>query len=662
MFEWDLKKKVIAGALAFGVISAGVYFAVIYQSPAKTDKIYSAALSDFEKGDYQNAYYLFSKISMFSNLKPVAIYHRAECAKMLDDDRSEIKQYQLLFNNYPKHKLSIRSRYLAGQKLIKDRPQLAKKYFENIIHNAPDTDYAIASEYYLGVILKNKYENAKIVPQSVVDDIQNHFRHYIEKAPAGKLALLAVNDWLGFCDDISKDDYLLMANTCYLFGEYEKARELIHKADINEAWALDVKNSYAMKNFPRAKFLTENGLQKHAQYVSEDEIIEAVDIYTGLSASKSQAVDRLLGLAQGKGRDYLLSLKCQNVSQNDKTTCYSHLYLKYPDGRFSADALANIFFAKIKARDYENAKKIGRDHLKKFPNANSSPMVMFWMGKIAEKTNSYEEFSNYYKGVIERFPDSYYAYRAYLKLSGFRGPLITSYINPQPVVYPYKYTRNNIIVKLVELKDYDIVSELGGNDEFIKSWVLYKKGDYSHSMLVARDAMDKIQDKPDKYDLRWRLVYPVIFYDDIKKYADETGNNPPLMLALTREESYFDPLAQSIVGASGLMQLMPSTANEINLKYKLGLNISDALFNPYKNIKLGNYYYEFLRRNLEGYDISSVAAYNGGIGSIQKWKTTLHYNDTDEFVEQIPYPETQNYVKKVFRSYWNYIRIYNGND
>ena len=467
MFEWDLKKKVIAGALAFGVISAGVYFAVIYQSPAKTDKIYSAALSDFEKGDYQNAYYLFSKISMFSNLKPVAIYHRAECAKMLDDDRSEIKQYQLLFNNYPKHKLSIRSRYLAGQKLIKDRPQLAKKYFENIIHNAPDTDYAIASEYYLGVILKNKYENAKIVPQSAVDDIQNHFRHYIEKAPAGKLALLAVNDWLGFCDDISKDDYLLMANTCYLFGEYEKARELIHKADINEAWALDVKNSYAMKNFPRAKFLTENGLQKHAQYVSEDEIIEAVDIYTGLSASKSQAVDRLLGLAQGKGRDYLLSLKCQNVSQNDKTTCYSHLYLKYPDGRFSADALANIFFAKIKARDYENAKKIGRDHLKKFPNANSSPMVMFWMGKIAEKTNSYEEFSNYYKGVIERFPDSYYAYRAYLKLSGFRGPLITSYINPQPVVYPYKYTRNNIIVKLVELKDYDIVSELGGNDEFI---------------------------------------------------------------------------------------------------------------------------------------------------------------------------------------------------
>ena len=662
MFEWDLRKRVIAGAIAFGVLSTGLCFALVYQSPAKTDEIYSAALKDFEDGDYQNAYYLFSKIGLFSNLKPISIYHRAECARMLDDDKSELKQYQLLFNNYPKHKLSIRSRYLAGQKLVKDRPQLAKKYFEYIIHNAPDTDYAIASDYYLGVILKNKYENAKIFPQSVKDDMQNHFRHYIEKAPSGKLALNAVNDWVSIDADISIDDYLLMAKTCYLFGEYEKARELLNKTDVSEAWALDVKNSYALKNYSRAKYLTENGLNKHAQYVSEDDIIEAVDIYTNLSESKTKAVDRLLGISTGKGRDFLLNLKCQGVSQNDKTQCYRHLYLKYPNGRFSADALSNIFFAKIKSRDYENAKKIGRDHLNKFPNSNSAPMVMYWMGKLAEKTNNYQEYTSYYKSVIDKFPDSYYAYRAYLKLSRINGPLVTDYINPKPVVYPYKYAHNNIIVKLVELKDYDIVSELADNDDFVKSWVLYKKGDYSHSMLVARDAMEKMQDKPDKYDLRWRLVYPVIFYDDIKKYANEAGNNPPLMLALTREESYFDPLAQSLVGASGLMQLMPSTASEINSKYKLGMNISYALFNPCSNIKLGNYYYNFLRKNLEGHDISSVAAYNGGIGSIQRWKTSLHYNDTDEFVEQIPYIETQNYVKKVFRSYWNYIRIYNGNN
>lgn len=660
MFDWDKKKRVIVGTISGTIIVFGLVFAAFYQSPAKTDEIYTSALNDYAKGNYQNAYYLFSKISLFSNLKPIAIYHRAECARMLEDEKSEIKQYQLLFNNYPNHKLSIRSRYLVGQKLVKTNPQLAKKYFEQIIHSAPNTDYAIASEYYLGVILKNRYDNSKIIPKSAKDDVQNSFRHYLTKAPSGKLALNAVNNWMEFADDISKDDYLLMANSCYLFGDYKKAQELLQKADMNENWTLDVKNSYALKNYPRAKFLTENGLQKRAQYVTDESVYEAIDIY--LKLSDDNAVDRLLGLATGKGRDYLQSLKCQNVAQSEKTSCYSSLYLKYPNGKFSADALSNIFFAKIKAGDYANARKVGIDHLKKFPESNSAPMVMFWLGKIAERTNNYDEYMNYYRSVINKYPDSYYAYRAYLKLSHLNGPLITNYMKPQPVMYPYKYKRNNIMVKLVELKDYDVVYEMSGDDEFVKSWVLYKKGDYSHSMLVARDAMEKIKEKPDKYDLRWRLVYPVIFFDDIEKYSTETGNSTPLMLSLTREESYFDPLAQSAVGASGLMQLMPSTAGEINSKMGLGMNVYEALFNPSLNIKMGNYYYLFLKRNLEGYDISSIAAYNGGIGSIQRWKTSLHYNDTDEFVEQIPYPETKNYVKKVFRSYWNYIRIYNGNE
>lgn len=176
-----------------------------------------------------------------------------------------------------------------------------------------------------------------------------------------------------------------MANSCYLFEDYAGAQKLIQKSDMNENWTLDVKNSYAMKNYPRAKFLTENGLQKRSQYVTDEGIYDAVDIYLKLSDSKSKGVDRLLGLSSGKGRDYLLSLKCQDVGQNDKASCYSNLYLKYPNGKFSADALSNIFFAKVKSGDLQSARKIGLDHLKKFPDSNSAPMIMFWLGRIAEK-------------------------------------------------------------------------------------------------------------------------------------------------------------------------------------------------------------------------------------------------------------------------------------
>ena len=54
----------------------------------------------------------------------------------------------------------------------------------------------------------------------------------------------------------------------------------------------------------------------------------------------------------------------------------------------------------------------------------------------------------------------------------------------------------------------------------------------------------------------------------------------------------------------------------------------------------------------------AVAAYNGGAGSVQKWMNKSE--DADEMIENIPYEETQNYVRKIFRSYWNYLRIYKG--
>ena len=657
MIVWNMDKRFIFGVLiGLVLIFSGICFVCLYQPESKTEEIYKSALKDFNDGNYQNSYYLFSKISIFSNLKPIAIYHRAECAKMLDDKKSEIKQYEILFNNYPKHKLSLKAKYLTAQKIFEEKPSWAKRYFEQIIQYAPDTDYAIASEYYLGLILKNKYKDEKFIPKSVKDDIENYFRHYLKKAPAGRLAYSAVKQWLELSDNILPDDYLLMADTSYIFGEYEKANELIQKADLTNSWTLYAKIAYELKDYSKVKELVRSGLSQNSNYVSEDDIIDAIDIYKNINNSTND----LLNLANGKGRDYLISLKCETLPKKEAQNCYNNLYLTYPNGRFAADALSKIFFYKIKSGDIQNAIKIGKDHIQKFPNSKSAPMVMFWLGKVYENLNSYNEYNYYYQNTIEKFPDSYYAYRAYLKLKQLHTTLIPVELKPEPVVYPYNFTKNNIIVKLVNLGDYDIVNEFAANDKFIKSWVMYKKGEYTNSIITARDAMKEMTEKPNKSDLRWRLVYPVMYYDYVKQFADKTGNNTALMLALLREESHFNPLAQSNVGAAGLMQLMPSTANEINSRFALGLNLPQDLFNPEKNIELGNYYYEFLRNNLEGLDISSVAAYNGGIGSLKTWKTNLHYNDTDEFVEQIPYFETKNYVKKVFASYWNYVRIYSG--
>lgn len=291
------KKKIIIAVAAAGVIIAGTYLsAVVYQPPAKTGEIYKEALSDMSKENYSNAYYLFSKISFLSNLKPLAIYHQGECADRLEDKDAAIKQYKLMFKLYPRHALSVKSKYLAAQDLIEKNPKRAKKYFDEIIIRYPDTDYAIASEYYSGLLLMKSYTETEgaIFPMSEKDNVENHFRHYLKKAPSGRLALNVINSWLTLDKPIAKDDYMLMARTYYLFNDFANADKVLKNVDFKESWPLEVMNAEGMGNKARIKYLTEWGLKDHAAYVDKEDIYTAIDIYLKYAPSRYEATKNFL--------------------------------------------------------------------------------------------------------------------------------------------------------------------------------------------------------------------------------------------------------------------------------------------------------------------------------------------------------------------------------
>ena len=641
------------------ICGLGIAVYVLFaQPPHKTDEIYSEALELYKNEDYSKSYAEFSRIIFTSQLKPLAIYHQGVCADKIGDLDGAIKQYKFFLLIYPNHTLTTRVKYNLAQDLIERNPHKAGQYFESIIKSHPDSDYAIASEYYAGLLSLKKYQQEKIFPLSAKIDIENHFRHYLKKAPSGRLTLNVITNWLTLDKSISKDDYLLMAKSYYLFGDYKNAAEFAKKADLKNSWALDVKISAAAGNKSRAMYLTEWGLAGNADYVEKEDVYGAIDTYMTLVPSKYEAAIKLMGFAKLRGKDYLMDIRCRYSPADEKLGCYKNLYLWFPTSEFVDDAQSQIFLHLVRSNDHENAQRIGFAFLNKYKNSTYAPMVMYYMGRLSERAKSYRDYMSYYRSVISKYPDSYYAYRAYLHMNHSHGPIITSYIKERPIEFPYP-RRHVFLEKLVALKDFEVLEEYTQYDEFIKSWVLYKKGDNRQAMLVARNAMDNLTPKPDKDDLRWRLVYPLIYYNEIMNAADKAGNVAPLMLSIVREESYFDPKASSAAGAKGLMQLMPATASEIASKQSIS---NYNLLDPGQNLLLGNYYYAFIRSLLGDLDVSAIAAYNGGIGSVNRWKSSIYYQDTDSFIEQIPYPETQNYVKKVLRTYWNYIRIYNGNE
>jgi len=281
-------------------------------------------------------------------------------------------------------------------------------------------------------------------------------------------------------------------------------------------------------------------------------------------------------------------------------------------------------------------------------------MISYYMGRMSDRTKHRDAAAAYYKHTLTKYPDSYYAYRAYLAMNKDVEMFDETQLAEVAVIFPYKKSmEKNLVIKLALLGDYDLVEEICKSDAFVQSWIAYKRGQFTRSCILAREAMDKLETKPPFDDLRWRLVYPIHHWNVINKY--KYTNNPIILASIMKEESHFNPEAVSSVGAKGLMQMMPATEKELMSSYQLQKE-SDNIVN---DIKFGSVYLASLIHNLNGKALFAIAAYNGGIGSVQKWQKTLKFTNIDEFVEQIPYSETNNYVKKIVRTYWMYSNIYN---
>lgn len=616
---------------------------------------YQEALLNYKDADFEKAYQDFGKVPSPSSLKESALFRQARCATNLGKKELAVKKYNRILHSGSKSSIVPISEYNMAILLFDLKDKRAKKHFKNIIKKHPTSDYAIASEYYLGLLeVENFPQDGKKLAKAKERALIN-FKTYIQKAPDGRFAVKCIDEIKKLGLPLKNYDNLLIAKAYYASGDYEKAQEFLNKTTLAESWTDFAKNEYKLGNADKVKYYTSYGLKDHASAVEPKEVYTVIDNYVALYPTRREGISSLLNAGyKSTGVDYISYLNCNEVvGANYKEACFRTLYEKYPNGQFSADSLYNLFMAKYLQKKYYDAQRLGFLHLKKFPNVKSSPAVTYYMGRIANKLKHYESANNYYKQVLSKYPDSYYAYRANYNLYKDDGALPFLDLQTKPVVFPYKKSlENNLVIRLALLKDYDLVEELCKKDRFIQSWIAYQKGNYTISTILARNAMEEMATKPSFDDLRWRLVYPLHYYEIVDSVK---GNNNPIILeAIIKEESHFNPLAKSFVGASGLMQLMPATYSEITKNR----GISGDIYTPESNIKAGSAYYANLKKVLGNKDLYAISAYNGGIGSVTNWFSKLVYNDTDEFVEQIPYPETKNYVKKVLRSYWVYGNIY----
>lgn len=152
-------------------------------------------------------------------------------------------------------------------------------------------------------------------------------------------------------------------------------------------------------------------------------------------------------------------------------------------------------------------------------------------------------------------------------------------------------------------------------------------------------------------------LYPTPYYDEIVAEAKSSDIDPKLVLAVAKVESGFNPAAVSPVGAVGIMQIMPNTAEWLVGKLNESYD-GDRLTDPQYNIHIGTEYLRFLLEYWNWDITKAVASYNAGQTKVSEWLNGGIWSGTLADVEQIPYQETRDYVKKVLDVYRQYNELY----
>lgn len=181
--------------------------------------------------------------------------------------------------------------------------------------------------------------------------------------------------------------------------------------------------------------------------------------------------------------------------------------------------------------------------------------------------------------------------------------------------------------------------------------LLHSQKKYISSFKVFQESLGE-----NSLSLNYKLikyVFPTSYLDTIEKYSENL--DPLIIISLIRQESAFNPEATSRVGARGLMQLMPETAKRFNKRVKV-----KQLQDPKINVSIGVKYLRQLITRFDGNLIFALASYNAGENRIDRWRKEIFRNDDPlATIESIPYEETRNYVKLIYRNKFFYSLLSN---
>ncbi len=369
----------------------------------------------------------------------------------------------------------------------------------------------------------------------------------------------------------------------------------------------------------------------------------------------------LLGRIEDEKRNYQeAELWYQKAESECKDTCL-----------LKEKILWNSAWNETKLQHHQKAVEIFDRFYSVTENPFAKPKIAFWKGKALQAMNEPKKAEEVFKQLTQDDPTGYYGMLSYRELKTAL-PIPAKYVSG-PVSESLKLQDGFSLTEqgkyanwLISVEEFAVAGEyLDTHFEKIKKEKLDDINfivDYLNAYARSNNYLNlfaRLGELPNNtrnsvLSINPSMAFPQPYTLEVKEAANKFGVSAEFIYAIMRQESAFNPNARSPADAFGLMQLLPRMAKVASKTAGVNFTKDADLYRPHINIPLGAAFIKSLWQRYQGQFVLVAASYNASEKAIRSWINTRFFNDPLHFIEDIPYEETQNYIKLVLRNFIYY--------
>lgn len=327
-----------------------------------------------------------------------------------------------------------------------------------------------------------------------------------------------------------------------------------------------------------------------------------------------------------------------------------------PVGPGRRQALWGLGWVAYRTGDFAGARRFFQTLHDEEPFGDQAPGAIYWAARASEEMGGTETAVRAeLAALVERFPVDYYAYRASERLGPKPWPSTAGALPREQLTPAAKHVTALLGLGMQRRVRKELQRVLETDYRLMGPETMTRMAEAAVALDAPGIAANLIQRRnrrfPDGTVATTGVLakqLPDIYVSLVSKEALGQRVNPHLAVALVRQESGFNPNATSPVGALGLMQLMPETARDLVREINRRARPTRAqILDPQRNVRLGVRYLGRMLRGFGNRAELALAAYNAGPGAVTRWRQARGDLPADIFVEEIPYRETDQYVRRV---------------